>query len=202
MKKMGIFGGTFNPPHIGHVRAASTLMRVLHLDSLTVIPTFIPPHKERQSDDSPKARLEMCRLSFEGEDDRISVSDYEIKQGGKSYTYLTLEHFSEEGRELTFLCGTDMFLSLDTWKNPQTIFSLSKIALIRREHTDYRTELLISAKMKEYTKKYSAKIVEIRTSPYEISSTEIRQAYKAGRKKVNGVQPRVEDYIISNKLYK
>ncbi len=198
-KQIGIFGGTFNPPHIGHVRAANTLMRVLHLDRLIIMPTYIPPHKERQSDDSPHDRLSMCELAFSG--DNIEVSDYEIRKKGKSYTYITLSEHAGEDKELTFLCGTDMFLSLDSWKNPDIIFSLARIALIRREASSYSDELAISAKMKEYSRKYSADIVEIRTSPYDISSTEIRQAYSSGQRNVCGVQSCVEEYILQNSLY-
>jgi nicotinate-nucleotide adenylyltransferase len=113
MKKLGIYGGTFNPIHNGHIKAAEAFYDTVGLDELLIMPTFVSPHKEMMKGDDPSYRLEMTSLAFDGNVRNITVSDYEISKGGKSYTYLTLEHFSSSDTELFFLMGTDMFLCLD-----------------------------------------------------------------------------------------
>ena len=116
-KRVGIFGGTFNPPHIGHVEAAKAFVENACLDSLIIMPAFIPPHKEYDSIVTCEERLEMCKIAFK-DVDKATVSDLEISRGGKSYTYLTLQELTSDEVELYFLCGTDMIISMDTWKNP------------------------------------------------------------------------------------
>ena len=96
--KIGIYGGTFGPVHLGHIRAAHAFLDACCLDRLYILPTAIPPHKAVSQADTPEERLQMLKLAFsepEYADDRIIVSDYEQKRGGKSYTILTLEHFAE-----------------------------------------------------------------------------------------------------------
>ena len=118
--KLGIYGGTFNPPHNGHIYAAEKFIEACNLDKLLIMPALIPPHKQ-VNDDSPYARLEMTKLAFSNSKyypEKLSVSDYEITSKQISYTYKTLEHFANDETELYFLCGTDMFISLGSWKNP------------------------------------------------------------------------------------
>ena len=198
---MGIYGGTFNPPHIGHIVSAFTFYDVLHLDKLLIMPTFVPPHKSSDEDDDPQKRLEMCRLAFEGTKRNIVISDYEVMRGGLSYTYLTLQHFAENNTRLTFLCGTDMFMTLDEWKNPDIIFSCARIALIRRERNSYKGEYEIISKMRDYVNKYGADIVDICSSPYEASSTQVREMFRSGEYEGVPVTDEVRDYIIKNHLY-
>ena len=171
-KRVGIFGGTFNPPHIGHVEAAKAFVENAGLDSLIIMPAFIPPHKEYDSIVTCEERLEMCKIAFK-DVDKATVSDLEISRGGKSYTYLTLQELTSDEVELYFLCGTDMIISMDTWKNPDIIFSLANICFIRRENDDLNTEL-IGQKCKLYTEKFGARIIPIVADVIEISSSEIR----------------------------
>ena len=199
--KLGIYGGTFAPIHNGHVNAAECFYDEMKLDHLLIMPTFLPPHKEAAPGDNPEARLEMARLAFEGEKRNITVSDYEIKQKGKSYTYLTLRHFTSPDTDITFLCGTDMFLSFHEWKRPDEIFSLCRVALIRREKSDAVTEEKISAAKESYIRDYSADIREIITEPVEISSSEIRTRILSSRDIKNLVPAKVYDYIAANHLY-
>ena len=98
-KTIGIYGGSFSPPHMGHYRALSAFVNAFKPDKTYVIPTLIPPHKELSSAATPEERLAMCRLAF-GELD-ITVSDMEIKRGGKSYTVLTLQELAKEGEMTT-----------------------------------------------------------------------------------------------------
>ena len=130
--RIGIYGGTFSPIHNGHVAAAKAFMEQMWLDVLYVIPTYAPPHKEIAGSVTPYDRLRMCDLAFAGVEG-VVVSDLEIRRGGKSYTVDTLRALSGEGDRLFLLCGTDMILSLDTWREPQEIFKLSYPVYIRRE---------------------------------------------------------------------
>jgi nicotinate-nucleotide adenylyltransferase len=171
-KRVGIFGGTFNPPHIGHIEAAKAFVKIAELDVLIIMPAFIPPHKEYISSVNCNERLEMCKIAFKNVD-KAQVSDLEIARGGKSYTYLTLQELSNDKSELFFLCGTDMILSMDTWKCPEIIFSLANICYIRRESDAKLTEL-INQKCKLYYEKFEANVIPIDADVIEISSSEIR----------------------------
>mgnify|MGYP003293390888 CR=1 FL=1 len=111
MKRIGIYGGTFNPPHIGHIKAAESMSRIIQPDTFLIIPDFLPPHKSFDGMVSADDRLNMCKLAF-SHVNNVHVSDIEIKRGGKSYTSCTLEELSADDRELYFLCGSDMFLTL------------------------------------------------------------------------------------------
>lgn len=196
-KKVGIFGGTFNPPHIGHVASAKCFLQQMELDELLIVPTFIPPHKAYESSVSCDERLTMCKLAFV-DIPNVVVSDMEIKRGGASYTYLTLKELSNENTELYFLCGTDMILSMDEWKNPDVIFALAKICYIRREN-DNSNDLLIKQKCEEYRKKYQAELFQINASAIEISSSEIRSEDAD----MESFLPKaVYDYIKEMELYK
>ena len=197
--RVGIYGGTFAPIHNGHVASALAFMRQMKLDYLYVIPTYLPPHKSVDISDSPKMRLRMCELAFEGIDG-IIVSDIEIKRGGKSYTYDTLTELSDDDKKLFLLCGTDMVLSFDTWYRFEDIFKLCYPTYVRRE-SDKILENRIINKITEYYNKYGVMFRRILTDPIEISSTDIRNACKEGRE-ISGMVPEsVERFIRENKLY-
>lgn len=195
-RRIGIFGGTFNPPHVGHTEAAKAFVKGAEIDTLIIMPAFIPPHKEYLSTVTCEERLEMCRIAFRDIEKTI-VSDLEISRGGKSYTYLTLQELANDDTELYFLCGTDMILSLGNWKNPDIIFALANICFIRRE-TDSDTTVMINEKCREYTEQYNARILPINADVIEISSSEIRD-------KKNGysdyLAPEVLEYILKAGLY-
>ena len=197
--RLGIYGGTFSPPHLGHVRAATTFVREAKLDRLLIMPDFLPPHKENFGRVSAEDRLEMCRLAF-ADVPHSEVSDYEVCKGGRSYTYLTLENFSAEDVDLYFLCGTDMLLTLDTWKNPESIFKLATICYVRRER-DESTDMLVDAKVRELVKRFQARIFELKHDVFEVSSTGIRTDISE-HTKANDTLPRaVVEYINKRGLY-
>ncbi len=200
-KKLGIYGGTFGPIHNGHIASALAFYDAMELDELIIMPTFIPPHKASSGGDDPEDRLAMARLAFLGEKRNITVCDYEIKEGGKSYTYLTLKHFSGEDRELIFLCGTDMFLSLPQWKYPDIIFSLAKIALVRREISTPELEKRIADAKELYIREYGARLADIKARPVEVSSSLIRELIASGEDISAFVPDRVAHYIKENRLY-
>ncbi len=133
MERIGIYGGTFNPPHLGHLRAAQYAVEALQLDRLLLIPTGVSPHKDMAAGAIAQDRLEMVRRAAVGLD-KIQVSDLELRRGGRSYTVDTLRALQQEhpGDELVLLMGTDMFLSFLTWREPEAIMQLAKLAVFCR----------------------------------------------------------------------
>lgn len=197
--RVGIYGGTFAPAHIGHVKAAKAFMEQMKLDYLFIIPTAIPPHKQIDASDDPVHRLRMCELAFEGIDG-IIISDLEIKRGGRSYTYDTLKALEAPNTRLFLLCGTDMVLTFDTWYRAEDIFKMCYPTYVRREK-DPLLDGRIIAKIGEYYEKYGVMFRKILVEPTELSSTDIRQAVKAGRDISKMVTPPVAEYIKEHGLY-
>ena len=123
MERIGIYGGTFNPPHIGHIQAAKQAVAALNLDALVIIPTSIAPHKAIPEDSpTPRQRLEMLRIAA-ADCPKAEVSDIELNRGGISYTFQTVSELKERypDAELILLMGSDMFLCFDQWKQPDDI---------------------------------------------------------------------------------
>ena len=178
MKRVGIFGGTFNPPHEAHHRLAMEAVRSCALDEVIVVPTFLPPHKQTKTLLPGEARLELCKFTFT--EPIFSFSDFELNKGGKSYTVETLRHFkAERPDELLFLIlGSDMLLSFDRWYCWQEILSLCSLIVLTREH-DITNEKLAS---------YAREVLHLRNNAYhilqspaqELSSTEIRALLRQG----------------------
>ncbi len=199
MTRIGIYGGTFSPPHNGHLRAARAFMEQMWLDILYVIPAAIPPHKEMERPIDAAHRLKMCRLAFSGIDG-VYVSDMEIARGGKSYTVDTLRELSGEDRRLFLLCGTDMVLTLDRWREPDEIFRLCYPVYIRRDNDRTLDEPIIE-KLAEYQKKYGKIVRRIVTDPLELSSHEVREAIAMEKSLRDMVPENVESYIKEHRLY-
>ena len=198
MNRIGVFGGTFNPPHIGHWSAINTFFNALDLDRLFVIPTGCPPHKQITRSDDPFLRLRMARAAFEDFSRGIIVSDYEVTKPGVSYTVDTLRHFSSPDSKLFLLCGTDMFLSFETWREFERIFELSSIVCMPRENNMLDD---ICLKAEEFKKKYNADCIIIDGNIVELSSTEIRNMI-AEKKDVSAYLPaQVLQIIKEEKLY-
>lgn len=173
--KIGIYGGTFDPPHIGHINALKAFVDAFDFDKVFVIPVFMPPHKNQHSQTSPTDRLNMSKLAFEPLSEKVIVSDMEIKREGKSYTVDTIRSFKEMGYDdIYFLCGTDMILTLGNWYNPAYIFENASIVYARREN-DREISIDIEGKIKEYKEKFGAKIFNLNIEVLEASSTEIRE---------------------------
>lgn len=199
MTRIGIYGGTFSPPHNGHLAAARAFMEQMWLDILYVIPDALPPHKEMADPVSAADRLEMCRRAFGGMEG-VYVSDMEIRRGGKSYTVDTLRELAGEDRRLFLLCGTDMVLTLDEWREPAEIFRLCYPVYIRRE-ADPSLDGLLIRKIAEYQEKYGKVVRRIVTEPLTISSTEIRKKLRAGESVGDLLPSAVEAYIRDKHLY-
>ena len=199
-RKIGIYGGTFSPPHIGHVGAAESFSRAVNPDELLIMPDFLPPHKEICGKVTAEDRLEMSRLAF-GHIKNAVISDMEIKRGGRSYTSVTLEELSKDDRELYFLCGTDMFLTLGTWYRPEVIFKLATICYVRRE-ADEENSRLIEERTREYRERFAANIIPIDLSVREVSSSELREYLENNSDKAEELlSPAVYSYIKRRGLY-
>ena len=199
MTRIGIYGGTFSPPHNGHLKAAQAFMEQMWLDILYVIPTAVPPHKEMDAPISANDRLEMTRLAFSGMEG-VYVSDLEIRRGGRSYTVDTLRELSGEDRRLFLLCGTDMMLTLDQWRSPDEIFRLCYPVYIRRDN-DRSLDSVIVQKIADYNQKFGKVVRRIVTDPLELSSNMVRSALKEGRDISQMVPRAVDTYIKDNHLY-
>ena len=199
MAHIGIYGGTFSPPHLGHAHAARIFLAEGGIDALTVIPTFVTPLKERREATSPEDRLAMCRLAFSFSP-RITVSDIEVRRRGRSYTADTLEALKKNDVDLSFLCGTDMLLSMDTWHDPARIFRLATVVCMRRETDPYNTECLFN-KAEEYRVRFGARVKFLTQPPVILSSSEIRERLARGENCSLYLDRSVLDYIRERGLY-
>ncbi|MBQ3405068.1 MAG: nicotinate (nicotinamide) nucleotide adenylyltransferase [Oscillospiraceae bacterium] len=197
--RIGIFGGTFDPPHEGHVKAAKASVFGLGLDKLLVIPTAEPPHKNLAAGGADaQSRLEMTRIAFKSVE-KCLVSDMEIERGGRSYTVDTLDALKAEypGADLCLLMGTDMFLSIEGWRDYEKIMSEAVLAPFARAEGDMEG---INAFADRLWEKYKARTVPVNIGPIEISSTKIRRAlpHRGGFEHLDN---EVYKYILSHGLY-
>ena len=197
--RIGIYGGTFNPLHTGHIHAVRQAMETLRLDKLLMIPDRIAPHKEiPNGSPTPEQRLQMLQLAVAGEPG-IEVSDIELKREGPSYTYLTVETLRETypDAKLYLIMGTDMFLSFHTWKNPERITAQATLAVMYRG--DKGEKAAIDARKAEMEAEgVEVELVENDTIP--ISSTQLRRLL-AFRCADAFLPAGVGDYIRENGLY-
>ncbi len=195
--KTGLYGGTFSPPHLGHIRAAECFVRGMDLDRLIIMPAGIPPHKKVSCPIPSNKRLEMVRLAFDGLGE---VSDYEIQKEGASYTFLTLRWLRERTDDVIYLCmGEDMFLCLDKWREAAEIFESAHIVCLKREESSYNEVL---ERKKEFEENFGAVITVLSYAPLPVSSTEIREKIRNGESLMGLLSDEVADYIVSNGLYK
>lgn len=202
MFELAIYGGTFAPVHNGHVHAAKAFFEAVKPDKLLIIPTLIPPHKQLDFEDDPKDRLEMLKLAFKDEEvfgNKLTVSDIELTSPPPSYTVNTLRTLSRADQRITFLVGTDMFLTLHKWREPEEIFKLCRIAFMQREDDTPDIKAQIDQQLINLRNNYGADIIIIAQPPIEISSSEIRNADDDARKKY--LPKAVFDYIKENDLY-
>ena len=199
---IGIYGGTFDPPHWGHITAARAAMEQLKLDRLVLIPDRVPPHKALpEGSASPEQRLEMAALATAELGRRTEVSDRELRRSGPSYTSDTLAALREEYPEdtLWLLMGSDMFLSLQTWHAPEEIMALARIAPFSREAAD--ESAAFAAQKARLEREYGAQICIVQNPEVrELSSTEVRVALAAGRGS-DLLPPAVYGYVLREHLY-
>ena len=176
MARIGIYGGTFNPPHIGHIRAAECALSRLALDKLLLIPDRIAPHKVMPSGTpDPYQRLDMVRIGAkEIGDSRVEVTDMELKREGPSYTYLTVEQLRSlyPQDEFYLLMGTDMFLSFQNWRNAEQIWKEVTLAVFCRGERGEEEKIL---QHKAYMEGLGVKVILVDNPVVDISSTQLRR---------------------------
>ena len=197
--KIAMFGGSFNPIHNGHIMLANAFQKELSLDKVLIIPTYIPPHKQRDYSVSPQQKLEMCRLAVK-DMPFAEVSDIEIKRQGASYTYMTLQELRKiyPHDELYLITGADMFMTIHQWKNPEIIFQLAVICGVPRNDDD----ISHLQKQSDYLHSLGAKTKILDMNIITVSSTQIRNNVSHNKSISGMVNPDIENYIIKNNLYK
>ncbi len=178
MASVGILGGTFNPPHIGHLVCAQEARAQLGLDRVLLMPVHTPPHKEARDDPGPEVRLALCQAAITG-DDELEVSALEVERGGPSYTVDTLRalHGSREEDDLTFIVGGDMASSLPSWRAPEAVLKLARVAVAERE--EHRRQEI--AERLGGLRGADERIVFFTMPRLDISSSDIRRRIADGR---------------------
>lgn len=211
--KIGIMGGTFDPIHYGHLRVAEEAGEALNLDRVYLIPVNIPPHKSR-SDLTPfRYRYEMIRLAVQSSK-LLDVSDIEGKRGGISYTVDTLRQIKKEWQEtqIYFIIGIDAFLDIKTWKDYKRLFSLCNFVVIRRAQDISEDKLfgflkeidkdIIKKDNNNYILSTGLKVIFLKTTLMDISSTRIRELASQGKTLTFLLPDSVIEYILKEGLYR
>jgi nicotinate-nucleotide adenylyltransferase len=212
--RLGILGGTFDPVHLGHLRAAEEAMEFLGLDEICFVPVAVPPHKSEKNILSFESRWRMLQLATAG-NPRFRLSDLELRLPGKSYTVNSLKRFHKEnpGAELFFLVGCDAFFEMDTWHDYREIFGLAHIVVLCRPECSQEEILEFAAG--KVSGLYEAvpgtgriahpelcSIYNLLNTRMDISSTRIRELVAEGRSVRYLVPDNVWSYIAENALYR
>jgi nicotinate-nucleotide adenylyltransferase len=186
--RLGIFGGSFDPPHLGHLLVVTDAFEALDLDHLVFVPAAVQPLKAGQGVATPRHRLAMVRLLV-GDDPRFSVDPIEIEREGLSYTVETLAAFAERHPEAErfFLVGTDVLAAFRQWREPEQVLRLATLAVMERDGESGRIP------------KHA---VRVETRRVDVSSTEIRERVRRGRTIRGFVSEAVAAYIAEQRLYR
>jgi nicotinate-nucleotide adenylyltransferase len=196
--RIGILGGTFNPPHLGHLVCAQEAYIQLELERVILIPARQPPHKPVNEEPGSEHRLELCRLAVEG-DSRFEVSELELNRDGPSYTVdtLSLLHSSAPDTDLYLILGGDMAAGLPDWHEPERVLSLATVAVAKRRGTPRERVEQSLARLRggERTRFFPMPRIGV-------SSTFIRQRVRAGRSIRYLVPDKVAGYIAEQGLYR
>ena len=198
--KIGIFGGSFDPVHLGHEALAEDACDQAGLSEVIMVPARIQPFKQDKKTVSGEDRFRMLAL-VAGKSDRITVSRYELQNEGVSYTYLTLRAMQERNpdAELYFICGADSFLKLDTWMHAEEL--LHNYSYIIGARPGYLEEE-VQACIERLHREYGTKAIRVNNKQLNISSTEIRERLATGADVSDLVSPEVERYIKEHELYR
>ncbi|MBQ4464986.1 MAG: nicotinate (nicotinamide) nucleotide adenylyltransferase [Oscillospiraceae bacterium] len=195
--RIGIFGGSFNPPHLGHLHLAESVHDALGLDEVWLIPSKISPHRSMAAYAPEQDRLAMCRLAAEAFP-WLRAEDYELRQDQISYTYYTVEHFTDARPDDAFwlLMGSDMLESFTTWHRWQEILQRVQIAGIAREAGEYEHLLRVAENLRQY-----GKMEVVNVESFAVSSTKIREMVKNSQDTSCYLPEKIVQYISMRKLY-
>ncbi|MDQ3721811.1 MAG: nicotinate-nucleotide adenylyltransferase [Actinomycetota bacterium] len=199
MARIGILGGSFNPPHLAHLVCASEAAAQLSLDRVLLTPVAAPPHKQAEQDPGPQVRLELCRLAIGG-DERFGVCDLEVLRGGPSYTVDTLRelHARTPEDDLTFIVGGDIALGLPSWHEPEAVLGLARLAVAERSGAGRGD---ISERLAERFGEAAAPVF-FDMPRLDISSSQIRRRVAQGDPIRYLVPDRVAEQIARGRLYR
>jgi nicotinate-nucleotide adenylyltransferase len=206
-RSIGILGGTFNPPHLGHVAVADHARSALGLELVLLTPAHIPPHKPTAPDPGSECRLAMCRLAVDGADG-VAVCTVELERGGPSYTVDTLRsiHASHPHAELTFIVGADVASTLPSWREPRELLELADLAVAARAGSDRAAVVEAVAGLRGGPASEGAgRELPVRfldMAEIEISSSMVRRRVAAGESIEELVGPAVARYIAEHDLYR
>lgn len=194
MSKIGIFGGSFNPIHNGHIYVAESVKEMLGLDKIIFIPTGIAPHKDNSDFASKEHRYNMVKLAVEG---KFDISDIEVKTDRVCYAIDTMSELKKiySTDDLFYIIGADSLVDFMKWREPLTLFKMLHLVVVDREGAD------IDRVADEYREKYNARITICHIEEYDVSSTEIRNSIKKTGRCTGLVPEKTEEYIIKHKLY-
>jgi nicotinate-nucleotide adenylyltransferase len=195
--RIGILGGTFNPPHLGHLVAAQEAYRELDLDQVLLIPAGIPPHKPVEDEPGPEHRLELCRLAV-GDDARFTVSDLELRRDGPSFTVDTLKTLRTQSPsdDLFLILGGDIAAGLPRWHEPERVLELATVAIAKRRGT---SKAAVQDALAQLTGGERARFFQM--PRIGISSTMVRRRVRAGQPIRYFVPDGVMHYIETHRLY-
>lgn len=219
--RLGLFGGSFNPIHNGHLEVARQTHNLLALDRLLFIPTGDPPHKQTGALAPARHRYEMVRLAIAG-NHAFALSDIEITRQGKSYsidTVRTLQRQQGPGTALFFVIGLDAFIDLPTWREPEALLAACSFVVISRPGQTYRALASLPLLPKIDTERLAAldsglthrldlplpsgrELICLPLAPSPISASDIRQRIQQGASLANLLPPPVESYILRHQLYR
>jgi nicotinate-nucleotide adenylyltransferase len=190
-------GGTFNPPHLGHLVCAQEAYLQLELDRVILMPARIPPHKPVEDEPGVEHRLELCRLAVRG-DDRFSVSDLELARPGPSFTVDTLEELNSQAPEKTLLLivGGDIAAGLPEWREPERVLGLATLAVARRRGTAWSSVETALGRLRGGDRARCFEMPQI-----GVSSTIVRERVRAGHPIRYIVPDQVGEYIARHRLY-
>lgn len=199
--RLGIFGGSFNPVHYGHLLLAECCREACALDEVWLIPAAIPPHKQGQVLAPAKARLEMLELALAG-NEQLRPSAIEIDRGGVSYTVDTLSTIAAErpGTELFLLLGADSLPELSTWREPARICELA-IPIVFRRQGSPEPELNLLRPLVARERLDEIRRLQVQMPVIELSGTDLRQRAASGRSLRYRTPRAVEQYIETHRLY-
>ncbi|HTX32132.1 MAG TPA: nicotinate-nucleotide adenylyltransferase [Solirubrobacteraceae bacterium] len=196
--RIGVLGGTFNPPHLGHLVCAQEAYLHLELTRVILIPARIPPHKPVDEEPGVDHRLEMCRLAIAGHGDQFAVSDIETRREGPSYTVDTLEELDADqpGTELFLIVGADVAIGFPSWREPERVLSLATLAVAQRPGTSR------DAVERSLTEVPGGEAAEFFPMPeIGISSTMLRERARASEPTTYLMPDAVRSYIDRHRLY-
>jgi nicotinate-nucleotide adenylyltransferase len=201
LARIGILGGTFNPPHRGHVELARHALAELSLERVLLMPVHTPPHKPGGEDPGPEHRLEMCRLAV-AEEPGLSACALELQRAGPSYTADTLTeiHQRDPEAELTFIVGADTARTLPSWREPQAVLELAEIAVAGRAGTD-RAEVIRALEAAVAGSPVSPRVRFLEMAPVEASSSAARELIAAGAGAAGMLGDEVAAYVAAHGLY-